>query len=551
MPDAARSTSEAQQPAAAGACAGSEDLGSADRTGRALSESLVVALLAAAVLVAVSVSIDLRTFHYGGTDGAHLNDQVSYVVTARNLAETGRLHSNVIYPSVLHQNARKDYFYMPGHYYALAASYVMFGYGVLQSFLPSLLSFVLAAVLVFLTARKLYGRAAAFAAAAVFVLFPPNIIYAFTAMAELPLVCATAFTLVAVVHWPERSRPYIAPLLIGVPFLFRETAVILAIPVALHVAFGGEKRSMRLGVVSLAIGVAICLALSASIGAGRPSLLLANIFDPTFQTTYIDAEAQRAISPAWSDWLSAPARNVWRNAGDMAASAAGLAFDAWLALAIVAAASLALAMRRRKIDSFALSAPIQALLVLFATLAVYSPHGYRALRMLLFAWPLAAIALSPLASRALAVSKAGGRARGGLALAAGSALGLCTASVMLQSYAALDAIERNKARLMERLEHDDTKVLITPGHGPLDYILAHHPVRWGFLPANPETFKLMADKYDIGTILVTDGQHRAFGPGIFEQYGLTVEHVVPRDGDNLLVFKCQRPRCSGAPLDPE
>ena len=110
-----------------------------------------------------------------------LNDQVGYITTARWLADTGELRSQLIYPGSFGERWR---IYMPGHYWALAASYLVLGDRPIAWLLPNLLGFATATVCLFLTGRRLYGACTGALAAALFAVFPANIFFSFTSMSE-------------------------------------------------------------------------------------------------------------------------------------------------------------------------------------------------------------------------------------------------------------------------------------------------------------------------------------------------------------------------------
>src|SRR5215216_3121770 len=82
-----------------------------------LTDVTLISAAALFIVLLVSRMIDLNGVHLGLPS---FNDQVGYISVARTFVETGVLRSNIIYPSTLLQEATKNYFYMPGHYVALA-----------------------------------------------------------------------------------------------------------------------------------------------------------------------------------------------------------------------------------------------------------------------------------------------------------------------------------------------------------------------------------------------------------------------------------------------
>ena len=106
----------------------------------------------------------------------------------------------------------KTVFYMPSYYLALATSYKLFGFGAFQSLLPSLVSFVLAAVCTCLIARRFYGRTAGWLAAILFIAFPPNLFFACVAMSEMAVTASAVIALCVFIYLPPRARLYVGPL---------------------------------------------------------------------------------------------------------------------------------------------------------------------------------------------------------------------------------------------------------------------------------------------------------------------------------------------------
>ena len=122
-----------------------------------------------------------------------LNDQIGYITTARWLADTGELRSQLVYPASFGDRWR---IYMPGHYWALATSYLVLGDLPLTWLLPRLLGFAVATLCVFLTGCRLYDTRSGAVAAALFAAFPANIFLAFTSMSEQTFIAAATSSVV-------------------------------------------------------------------------------------------------------------------------------------------------------------------------------------------------------------------------------------------------------------------------------------------------------------------------------------------------------------------
>ena len=127
-----------------------------------------MALFAALVLAAHAPLFGLERLHVQDM----YVDQAGYVTTARILAGHGSHADGIVLPALLREDPY--YVHMPGHAATLALSYLVLGFGVLPTLLPSLIAYVLATTGVFLLAEGRYGRRAGVLAAALFALFPPT-----------------------------------------------------------------------------------------------------------------------------------------------------------------------------------------------------------------------------------------------------------------------------------------------------------------------------------------------------------------------------------------
>ncbi len=247
--------------------------------------------------------------------GGSLNDQVGYITTARKLAETGRLSSSCHYPSLLSQQTTKDYLYMPGFYCLLAGSYRLFGYGVLQSELPSLVCYAATNVLTYLVAARVYGRRVGLLASLLVAAYPPNLVFAFTAMMETAVVAAAMAALCAFVYLPRERRPYLTPLVLIIPFLFRETTAFLALPMALIISRDGPRpRPVRAMAFLLASVVVLTIVYRSDLSRGRGSFVYPLVSGIPEERIYTSITAGSAAAPTARVLIKALAANAWCNA---------------------------------------------------------------------------------------------------------------------------------------------------------------------------------------------------------------------------------------------
>lgn len=503
-----------------------------------------VSLFAFIVLLISAPLADLSRIHLGPPD-RHLNDQVGYITVARNLKETGRLYSNIIYPSTLFQVTTKNYLYLPGYYFALAASYAFFGFGLLQSYLPNLLAYLFSAVGLYLIGSKLYSTQTGYAAAALFILFPVHILYSFSAMSEMTLSFSVILASSIFFFLPDRWRPYLGALALTIPLLFREIGVFLIIPFGLLI-YQFQKRNLRTTLVFTVLSLVISgVLLSSNVSSGRPSLLLANIFDDRFETVYRDALALSSISPQLGDWIPAISRKMLTNLEFLIypVKALDFSFDLILFYTILLMMVILLGAGLRTRDIFLLSAGLFTLSVFIAILSFYAIFSYRGLRVILFTLPIGFLGSAHLFQNYIARRYFMGEKSLFRFIPAALIIGLAVTSLiatglMASRFNSMDHIDDKNLAFMEQIGHDDRTLLVSPYEFSLYYVYTHYPVKYSFVPKNRETFALLAQRFEIGTLIISQKEYEDFFSRTnFEQYGLTLQQTAFYNGEVYLVWR--------------
>ena len=232
-----------------------------------------------AILIAVGLALTAWTGRR--LDRTHLQlhafliDQVDYVTGARTLLRTGSWDSSLIFPSLAGQPYTRNSYYLPGHFLLLAASYLCFGYGTVQSILPCVVSFVLTPPLIYLAARRLWDRRSGWLAAVVFWMVPFHVFFSLTAMCELTFVAMGALAICAFVYVPDRWKVVAGPFCLVPPFLCRESGAVLVLVMAALVY--ARSRRLRDSVLLVVLSVVLLGAiLKSPVGRGRPSFAASN-----------------------------------------------------------------------------------------------------------------------------------------------------------------------------------------------------------------------------------------------------------------------------------
>ena len=128
------------------------------------------------------------------------------------------------------QKTKTQVLYVPGHYYAMAVAFKLFGYHPWAELIPSLLGFILLVCGVYLIAENLFGKDSALGSAVIVLFFPYLLLFSLTSMAELP-VLASAVTAFVFCLWVPRSWVSIlGPVFILFAVCFRETSILIVLP---------------------------------------------------------------------------------------------------------------------------------------------------------------------------------------------------------------------------------------------------------------------------------------------------------------------------------
>jgi hypothetical protein len=520
----------------------------APRRWNVLSDILVVILIATISLAICSKAMDITRIYVNGLNGP-MNDQVGYIAAARNLSRTGQLTSNIIYPAYIDSKYTKNYFYMPGFYYLSAAFYTLFGYSDLNAILPSIFSFLLASVCIFLIATKMYSKHIGLISVFLFAIFPANIIFSLSAMSEMAIVAASCLSFCIFIYLPKRMQIVATPFLLIIPFLFRETTALLVIPMALTIAQSKDGKNIRSAIfVFLASFVVLILIMRSDISAGRPSIQAVSLFDRRMMI-YTDAKLVGQMHPTlWDYVLVVPKR--------MTIELSGLAdlrdLPALSVYITVATIPLGIILAYRKRDWFALYIAI-FLFVVLAVTSIYAFSGIIVVRMLLFVFPFTAIILACVYDQLVSlldrlrpkhptfsmVSKLGAIVILGI-LAQG---GLQYAYRLLSDNKYISAFDNNNTEFLQSIKHDDATMLVSPYSISLDYVHRHYPVRWSFIPENSETLALLSAQYNIGTLMISINPETGISPDTslkpdeIERFGLHLVDKVTYNGMTFLVFK--------------
>ena len=476
-----------------------------------------------------------------------LNDQVGYVSVARNWADSGTLNSNLIYPSVLTQNVTRNSLYMPGHYWVLGATYKLIGYSVAHSLLPSLFALVLSTVMMFVIGSQLYTPAVAYLGCALFLFFPLNLIYAFTAMAEMTAVAAGLVAFAVFLRVPPRWKPLVGPLLLVLPMAFRETGAAIAVLMAPMIFQQSRQRWRPVALFGALTLVVVGLVVASPLSTGRPSLLQANVFGGS-DAVYSDAFALATFHPHLGDWGRAIGTKVLGNLHTLLLPRSWIRPEHWLEygsmLFLLTGIPVGLGWwpRHRRPDRLFLGVAGMVLVIVLFILSLYTVWKFRGVRVLLVAQPFVAL-LYAVRLKEFPKRLPAARHISEFAVVGAAVIGLSAAYNVFQGEQRINQQSARDTAFLESLGLDDRGLLVSPYWLSLDYVHKHHPVRWAFPPTNRATLRLLNERYPIGAVILpvaesmTDYTQQAVRPSDVAQIGLRDEGRISYRGFTFAVFK--------------
>lgn len=229
---------------------------------------------AAAALCAAALALYARAQYRG----LRLSDDFEYAHVARNVLRGRGFETQQLNPLDLQAFAgvpHANVLHPPGTPLLIAPSFAVFGATEFAAVLPMALCHVALGALVFLLAARLFGRGAAWCAAAMFAIHPGCLRFATLALSETPTALCLAGSLLAVLAARRPRGLFVAGLLAGAAVWFRENAATYAAALVLAASLTGhgDRRARIRRCLPLVLGFAVPVALlsiRSMVAFGRP-----------------------------------------------------------------------------------------------------------------------------------------------------------------------------------------------------------------------------------------------------------------------------------------
>lgn len=496
-------------------------------------------LIGATLLFVYSTWVDTSRLHLKGLYEA-MNDQSAHLGAARRIRDEGRPDSGGIYPSVIAQDFRVNYFYMPGHAVVTAWSLRWLGDHPLAACLPNMLAYLLCIPLLYGIATRLASPRVGFAAGILFAAFPANVVFAVSAMSDLTFLASVLLAFAFFLYLPGRLRPVLGGVSLGLPFLFKEPGFLWILPMA--TVLWKEDRDARRRLVRLLVLVGAGLAVAYGVAQlpwvkGRPSRLLPNLLARSFEELYADAFATAARRPAsWREWGDVLLARSMRNLIELgiilrtrSLESISLHLMLWPPILLALAA-----VRWLKPWRYLIVAHVLMSVALFGFFTVvYIWDSFGAARMLLMTYLLQCV----LAGGVLdAVARS--RARQAVILGLIAMMALPVLYLTARSIRRSDKEVHAISSVLKSIRPDPDGVLISPWPWGAVYLYEYYPARWAFIPANEPTLRLLHKKHPIATAVLSPADVQRLGAVALSEIGLMVSgEVTGPDGEQCRVYR--------------
>lgn len=430
----------------------------------------------------------------------YANDQINYLTTARNLFEYGRLDSSLIYIGTLNQQFTKNTFYMPGYPQALAISYRLLGYGTIESQLPNMVAYILGCLLVFQLTKEHFGHKAAWFSVLLFIIFPLNLYFAFIVMMEMFFVTVSLLAFYLFTHIREGQRWLLGPFLVAAAFLVRETGALLVVPMALYIVWPDIRQSWKEGTAFIAVTILLLVILYISpVASGRISLFYNFAGLPLY-----DDISENPISWTIPNLIRLLFHRIITNIRLLSKLLPEEIF--YLSLVLISIPFSFVVAKFDKKSSRPAVAIIGFVVTSFAVLfTFYEITSFRGVRSMMFTMPFTMImigtTLAQLTDRLPQKTAYLPLVAELILLAVFVNQNLFILDVYKLSMRELN-FEEESVPFIERLEHDDRRVLVAPLHLAINYASSHFPVKLAFVPVSQRGFEVLMSKFDVGTIIL-------------------------------------------------
>lgn len=191
------------------------------------------------------------------------NDEIVFAAAGRHVADGDGPVSSFYHPDAIAARGLPIHdVHMPGQAFVLGAAFALLGPSDEAAILTSRLAFLAALLLLAGAVDAAWGARPALATAILFVLFPPNVEFAHTAMSESVFTALVAGFLAL---WTAaRRRPSVAAAagmaaVLGVGLMHHET-ILVYVPAALWAAARWPAPLRRRGLVAFGVVLAACVA---------------------------------------------------------------------------------------------------------------------------------------------------------------------------------------------------------------------------------------------------------------------------------------------------
>ncbi len=464
----------------------------------------------------------------------YINDSIGHVTTARHVADDHHAETSLIYLLMLPRHA--THLYMPGYYLLLAFSYLLLGVSTFAALLPNFIAYIATSVLIYLVASHRYGIKTGVLAAVIFILIPCQLGLTFMAMTELTLTFVIFLSFTIFYFAKIKYKYFLAPVLITVCYLFRQTAIFMLIPFVLQIVYEDHalpiKKYGKLAVTCLVTVILTTLSNKWMMSQGMYGvdfklLLSGGIkYGSAFQ-----------ITPT-SSLPILLYENFMRNLHDLLTYSNplltldgmnGYYRSSLYLFLIFEIVCIVQAIKTFRQDFFPLATILMSLALFLVCMVIDVGYPSVVMRIVLYSMPFLAIS----ASVALLNRKNASACLLGVMILLLVHSGLATQKT-LNEYR---QVHDKRLQFFASLHLDAREILVSPVDISMEWVLDHYPLKWTFVPTDEATLKLLQQKYAVNVIVLSQYDLQSLPHEVLVRNGMGLSDKVNFAGTNYYVYK--------------
>jgi 4-amino-4-deoxy-L-arabinose transferase-like glycosyltransferase len=477
------------------------------------------------------------------------NDQVEYITIARYILDNHSLASQSPFLFNATLNTTATHLYMPGYFATLTLFYRLFHFSAFVSILPSMLAYIFSSILIYLIGWKLYGHKVGLLSSLLFSLYPANILMSYQVMTEMTLTFVCLITFLIFLNTPLKYKYFIFPLVLPFVFLFRQTTILIALPMLAVLFNERNKKDFNISklILSLSASAIIIELLNFwQINHGLYPINMRLLLNGGFN--YGSAFQAMPESNLIHLLINHALYNLHLIASYIPLNHEIYNFTYTSSILIylpVLAVTFLYCVFCYKEDMYPFSSFLLVTIMAGLCILLYSTYQEIFYRMLMFTYPFLLISFSKAIYYFSSLSNYA--KKNSKIFFISSLMGLFILLTILScinivnSTKRIEKIEANNLTFMETLPINKNKLLASPIWVSMAYVYKNYPSKWAFPPDDKKTLNLLIKKYDLGTLILTTNDAKKINlHNAVKKHELILKKKESYNGENYLIYTVRK-----------